>query len=79
MAGEEEIFFWIDRQLAVLAVPAGYTDCKKRQSCGFINMDRCDTHTHRTIIWPLLPSRERDRIISAFHVKSALVKMQKLH
>lgn len=29
MAGEEEIFFWINHQLAVLAEPAGYTDSKK--------------------------------------------------
>ena len=78
MAGEEEIFFWIKRQLAVLAVPAGYTDCNKDSPVDLlIWIDVTHTHTEQSFGRRYPP--ERDRIISAFHVKSALVKMQKLH
>lgn len=57
-------FFWIHHQLAVLSAPAGYTDRKKKQSCGFINMDRCDSHTPSNHLATVtLPG---ERIISAF-------------
>lgn len=60
---EEEIFFWIHHQLAVLSVRAGLTEKTPKNDLVdlFIWIDV--TVTHRAIIWPLLPFRERGSLV----------------
>lgn len=70
---EEVFFFWIHHQLAVLSVPAGYTDSKRHTPVDLLIWIDV-TVTHRTIIWPLLASRERGSLVP-FISKCALMKV----
>lgn len=73
MDGEKKNFFWI-HLLFGCSRCTGRLQCQqKTKSCGFINMDRCDSHTQNNhLATATIP---RERIISAFHVMCCLMKV----